>query len=153
MHWTPSERVLIFAFSGETSSSRGSSSRRTEATGIATYSRADATGEATRRSAGSAEGAVANSRQRNCFLPSERVSKHAARSSQNSADHHCGHQKPLFQSSASSVFFYFREEGAEQTRRERKLLSSVVYELGFRYHKLRAFCMQLQQEHQALIMR
>ncbi|KAL8451120.1 hypothetical protein Emed_002158 [Eimeria media] len=45
------------------------------------------------------------------------------------------------------------EDGAEQTRREQRLLASVLAEIGLRYHKVRCYCQQLKQEHEALILR
>ena len=51
------------------------------------------------------------------------------------------------------MIFLSREDGAEQNRREQRLMASVVYEIGLRHHRLRCYCQQLKQEHEALLLR
>ncbi|OEH80022.1 hypothetical protein cyc_08257 [Cyclospora cayetanensis] len=53
----------------------------------------------------------------------------------------------------SSFYRKAIEDGAEQSRREQRLLASVLYEIGLRHHRLRCYCQQLKQEHEALILR
>ncbi|KAL8424364.1 hypothetical protein Efla_000821 [Eimeria flavescens] len=45
------------------------------------------------------------------------------------------------------------EDGADQNRREQRLLASVLFEVGLRYHRVRCYCQQLKQEHEALLLR
>ncbi|PFH32144.1 hypothetical protein BESB_020850 [Besnoitia besnoiti] len=45
------------------------------------------------------------------------------------------------------------EENAENSKKEMKLLSSVLYDLGLRFHRLQAYCDQLKNENEAIQLR
>ncbi|EPT27911.1 hypothetical protein TGME49_289100 [Toxoplasma gondii ME49] len=45
------------------------------------------------------------------------------------------------------------EENAESSKKEMKLLSSVLYDLGLRFHRLQAYCDQLKNENEAIQLR